>query len=244
MSTKSLTFSAVNQQTETLVVKAGQNASYSLAGEFEATLAFQRKENNGAWVTLAETTDEEVATTSLSPRDQDASYRWICTDYTSGDPEATISDVATNLATWEAQDGSKPFQVNQDGVVATNATIAQLTTPLALLSGLVRLTAIETGLTAHAGGGKTDALALDPTKSVHNVTIIGTDADSVLMPPAVIGEVHLVCNSDAAQSMQVFGAGTDTINGVATATGVAQAAGKSALYICVSTGAWLRLLSA
>jgi hypothetical protein len=37
--------------------------------------------------------------------------------------------------------------------------------------------------------------------------------------------------------MQVFGSGTDTINGVATATGVAQAAGKTGIYVATTTGA-------
>ena len=60
----------------------------------------------------------------------------------------------------------------------------------------------------------------------------------------------LVHNGHASNSMQVFGAGVDTINGVATATGVAQAAGKSALYYAVAdgdgtaVGAWFRVLSA
>jgi hypothetical protein len=47
--------------------------------------------------------------------------------------------------------------------------------------------------------------------------------------------------------MQVFGSGTDTINGVATATGVAQAAGVAALYLCTAVGAvnkWNRFLQA
>jgi len=243
MSTKSLTFSAVNQQTETLVVKAGQNASYSLTGEFEATLAFQRKENNGAWVTLAETTDEEVATTALSPRDQDASYRWICTDYTEGDPLATISDVATNLVTWEAQDGSKPFQVNQDGVVATNATIALLLT----VAGNLSLGTPQTSITAFATGGQTNAVALTPARTVHRVTVCATNGDSVRLPaPTSVGELHIVAN-DGAASLQVFGAGTDTINSVATATGVAVPAGKRAMFIAMATGAasnWIMLLGA
>jgi hypothetical protein len=47
--------------------------------------------------------------------------------------------------------------------------------------------------------------------------------------------------------MQVYGSGTDTINGVVTATGVAQAAGKTGIYVATTTGAaaaWFRLLSA
>jgi hypothetical protein len=238
MSTISRTFSAVSQATDELGVSRGRSATYQLTGTFSATLELQRRRGNGPWETVLSTTTT-VASTILHAQDGDCRYRWVTTAYTSGSPAATLADRPLELEAWPANDGSKPLQINEDGVVTPQAAIT-----LALLAGLVRLTAIETGLTAHAGGGKASALALDATKAVHVVSVIGTDADSILMPPAVVGEVHLVCNTDAAQSMQVFGAGTDTINGVATGTGVAQAAGKAGLFICVSAGAWLRILSA
>lgn len=241
MSTQSSTFSAINQATAELSVPRGKAATFALSGTFEATIEVQRQEAGGTWKVVATSTDDEVASTVLHPRDKDARYRMVCTAYTSGDPVATLADRAIELESWPAQDGSKPLQIDEDGIIATAKSLTAL---LAIMSGLFRLTAIETGLTAHAGGTKAAALVLDAAKTIHNVTIVGTDADSILLPPAVVGEVHLVSNSDAAQSMQVFGAGTDTINGVATATGVAQAAGKSALFYCVSAGAWLRLLSA
>lgn len=243
MSTQARTFSAAAQATPELNVPRGKSATFVLTGTFVATVEVQRQEGSGEWVTISSHTDV-ASSTILHPRDRDARYRMACTAFTSGSPAATLADRAVQIEAWVAPDGSKPLQINEDGVVAVAATIATLTAPLALLSGLLRLTAIEAGLTAHAGGTKAAALVLDATKSVHVVSIIGTDADSILLPPAVVGEVHLVCNTDAAQSLQIFGAGTDTINGVATATGVAQAAGKHALFICVSAGAWLRILSA
>jgi hypothetical protein len=109
---------------------------------------------------------------------------------------------------------------------------------------------VATGLTAHAGGGQTSALVL--TAPVNVVSTVGTAADSVALPPAVAGMKVTVVNSAATNSMQVFGSGTDTINGIATGTGVAQAAGKTADYYCAvsssiqnaTAGAWFRLLSA
>jgi hypothetical protein len=105
---------------------------------------------------------------------------------------------------------------------------------------------IETGITAHAGGTQAAAYAL--TKVVSVVNTVGTAADSVKLPaPTKVGQIAIVVNNAATNSMQVFGSGTDTINGVATATGVAQAAGKTAVYVAASTGtaaAWFRLLSA
>lgn len=105
--------------------------------------------------------------------------------------------------------------------------------------------AIETGLTAHAGGTQAAGLALDGSKTVHVVTVVGTDADSVLLPLALgQGAVHWIHNADAAQSLQVFGSGTDTINAVATATGVAVGAGKAAAFVDYAAGKWFMLLGA
>jgi hypothetical protein len=104
------------------------------------------------------------------------------------------------------------------------------------------------GITAHAGGGQASATAL--TKEVNSVDTVATAADSVALPLAVIGQKIYLTNNTAT-SMQVFGSGTDTINigagDVATATGVAQAANKSAIYFCTKTapaGKWQRVLTA
>jgi hypothetical protein len=91
------------------------------------------------------------------------------------------------------------------------------------------------GLTAHAGGGQGSALAL--TAMVNRVTTVATAGDSVALPAAVSGLMITIINRGA-NSLQVFGAGTDTINGVATATGVSQQANSVAVYICSLTGAW------
>lgn len=107
------------------------------------------------------------------------------------------------------------------------------------------LAGIETGLTAHAGGTQGAALPLSATKAVHNVTVVGTDADSVVLPAATgSGVVHFIKNSDAAQSLQLFGLAADTIDGVAAATGVAVAAGKTRILIDAVAGNWLSILGA
>lgn len=105
---------------------------------------------------------------------------------------------------------------------------------------------VVTGLTAHAGGGQASATAL--TGAINVVATVGTAADSVKLPaPTLVGQEVVVINNAAVNSMQVFGSGTDTINGAATGTGVAQAAGKTATYVAVTIGTaaqWFRLLSA
>lgn len=112
-------------------------------------------------------------------------------------------------------------------------------------TGAVILGGATDAVTAFAGGGQTSATQL--TGVAANVTVVATAADSVKLPLAQAGMFFALTNQDAADSMQVFGAGTDTINGVATATGVAQAAGKSALYFATTSapaGKWFRILSA
>jgi hypothetical protein len=98
----------------------------------------------------------------------------------------------------------------------------------------------KTGITAFAGGGQTNAVLL--TAQYNRIDTVATAADSVkLPPPTYIGQEVEVMNNAAANSMQVFGSGTDTINGVATATG------KFAMYKASSIGtaaAWHRILSA
>lgn len=98
----------------------------------------------------------------------------------------------------------------------------------------------DTALTAHAGGTQAAALALNPNVAFHEVTTVASAADSIKLPPALIGEHHFVKNSGAG-TMQVFGAGTDTVDSVATATGVPQLAGDAVLYVCVVNGNYIRL---
>jgi hypothetical protein len=99
----------------------------------------------------------------------------------------------------------------------------------------------EDGITATPGGTKAAARVL--TKTLNGISVCATAADSVLLPKAIAGSILFLTNYGA-ESAQVFGKGTDTINGVATATGVAQATGLSACYFCLTTGAWYRILSA
>jgi hypothetical protein len=99
----------------------------------------------------------------------------------------------------------------------------------------------QTGLTAHAGGGQANALQLQYDGA--SVGTVASANDSVKLPSAVPGSEYNLVNDAATNSMQVYGAGTDTINKVATATGVAQAAGVAAYYFCVTKGNWSRVQS-
>lgn len=105
------------------------------------------------------------------------------------------------------------------------------------LAGLFTLTGVEDTLTAHAGGTQAAALALSATKNYHRISVCATAGDSVLLPPATVGQSHFVRN-DGAASCQVYGTSPDTIDGVATATGVAVPAGVGRWFVCTTAAKW------
>lgn len=97
-------------------------------------------------------------------------------------------------------------------------------------------------ITALAGGALSSATPV-LTLGTNEVTTVASSGDSVVLPKAVLGAVIFVANAGA-NSMQVFANGSDTINGTAGATGVAQANAKSALYVAADAGQWYRILTA
>ncbi len=103
----------------------------------------------------------------------------------------------------------------------------------------------QNGIIARAGGGKANATALNASKC--RIATAATAADSVRLPSGYPGFEVSIYNAGVA-SVQVFGSNRDTINNVATGTGVAQAAGVTALYTCYDVvngvGIWGRNLSA
>lgn len=120
------------------------------------------------------------------------------------------------------------------------------------------LTTFEDGLTALAGGAKTGATPI--TGQLTRFSTVANSGDSGLLPKigvqqpeeaklGALGNIVVVRN-DGANSMQVFGSGSDTINGVATGTGVAVGAGKTAIFIpqaytqSTNVGNWVMVLSA
>lgn len=102
------------------------------------------------------------------------------------------------------------------------------------------------GIVALAGGGRPNS----PVLNAANVELatVATGADSVQLPPAIVGLTITVTNSGAA-SAQIFGNGSDTIQSGATtnaagSVGVALAAASTAMFRCTKTGVWKRFLGA
>jgi hypothetical protein len=104
---------------------------------------------------------------------------------------------------------------------------------LAALGSFTFLQLVAQQLVARAGGGKPSATPVTATQI--QITTVATAADSVLLPAPKAGDFKMILNSGA-NSAQLFGAGTSTINGVATGTGVALAATKIAVLQCFVDG--------
>lgn len=102
----------------------------------------------------------------------------------------------------------------------------------------------ESGITATASG--TQATSYQLGAAVNRISTVATAADGVKLPRAQPGMEIFITNAGA-NAAQVFGTSPDTIDGVATATGVSQPAGTTVAYRCVSVsagvGAWISTIT-
>lgn len=94
----------------------------------------------------------------------------------------------------------------------------------------------ETAVTA-TGSAEADAYQITA-----NYTQVATTAAStgVVLPQAKVGARYVIDNNGA-QTLTVYGKGSDTIDGSATAT---QATTRKAEYVCVADASWIQLLAA
>lgn len=97
--------------------------------------------------------------------------------------------------------------------------------------------AYKNGIVAHAGGTKAAAFQLPAGVQIMQVDTTATNGDSVLMPAAVQGQIVMVFNNGAA-TLDIYGRGTDTINGAATANAHTLATLTAAVFFCGKNGAW------
>jgi len=144
----------------------------------------------------------------------------------------TINDVATATGVPQMQNSSVLYFCMTNGVWYTEGLASGFVSG----GGAFQTYSTQTGITAHAGGGRASAVAITAMQA--QISTVATTADSVVLPPALPGmEITIVNNG--ANSAQVFGNGSDTINGTAGSTGVAQAAAAVTIYYCFVSGAWI-----
>jgi hypothetical protein len=104
-------------------------------------------------------------------------------------------------------------------------------------SGSLATELANDNITAFATGGQASAT---PLAAVINrvVTVVNAN-DSVQLPPSAPGlDIYVINHSTSGLPMQVFGAGSDTIDDVAATTGVSQMSGSLVLYACTTAGKW------
>ena len=141
----------------------------------------------------------------------------------------TIDDVATATGV--------PQMVNS--LVLYTCTVATKWYSEGLATGFggpgLQTMSFTAGLTAFATGGQASAVLLP--SMINRVATVATQGDSVKLPPSAVGLAIMVINRGA-NAMQVFGSGTDTINGIATATGISQGINTTAVFVCSVAGNW------
>lgn len=138
-------------------------------------------------------------------------------------PNPTI-DLATRIADLETALFNGPNPGNSQPATPPGMNFAGLFNEFA-----------QDSIVAHAGGGQASATQLVAQTS--RIITVANAGDSVKLPPSAAG-LELVVINHGANPMQVYGAGTDTIDDVATATGVPQMASSVVIYTCVTAGAW------
>ena len=100
----------------------------------------------------------------------------------------------------------------------------------------------KSGITALAGGARNASTPVLVLGSNH-VSTSASSGDSVVLPVAVAGSVVFLANAGA-NPVQVFGNGSDTIDGTAGATGISVANAKRIMFVAVANNVWFALLGA
>jgi len=100
-------------------------------------------------------------------------------------------------------------------------------------SGNILLNAAD-ALTA-VGTNRATSLAL--TAQLNNITSAAASTGVTLQ--AAAAGLFIVINHAGANAITVYGAGSDTIDGAAAATGVALTNAKRCIYMCFAAPAWI-----
>ena len=95
--------------------------------------------------------------------------------------------------------------------------------------------ASDNAITATASGTQANSYLI--TAPISRITTVTTTNDGVLLAPSKAGQTKVIINSGS-NTATIFASGTDTINGTAGATGVAQTAAAVTIYFCPVQGSW------
>lgn len=145
---------------------------------------------------------------------------------------AGMSDLEADKLMREAVDAE--LSGGSGGQSGTSGSKMNPTYGTVTITGLL----IESATTNIAALGSTQGTAAQLTTELNKVTTAtGGSAFGVMLPASVPGLTILVENHSGV-AIQVYGAGTDTIDDVATATGVSQMDSSVVLFTCYEAGKW------
>ena len=102
-------------------------------------------------------------------------------------------------------------------------------------SATVAITAGTTRTQAGATALTTEINRVDTSTAPSAGTVLG---DGVMLPATGAFARDILVINNTANPIQVYGAGTDTINGVAATTGVTQSQNSVGMYVSASSGTW------
>jgi hypothetical protein len=131
----------------------------------------------------------------------------------------TAATIATLTSTTETVTTINVTDINASGVLTSTGSV--------LLSSANAL----------SGAGTVRGNATAVTKDRNNFTTVSSGTGAVL-PAAATGR-EITVNNAGASALQVYAAGSDTIDGVAGATGVPLTNAKRAVFICFAAPAWI-----
>lgn len=154
---------------------------------------------------------------------------------------ARVTAIGSGTANFVVNSGAFAFQPAVVPPNATPGTIGAAGSTTTILGNLA-LGTTTNGITALAGGGQANAPIL--ASAINRVTTVASGNDSVRLPAAVAGNVVLVANSAAANSMNVFPQSGESINALSANAAFAMAANSRAVFFCAVNGVWSAVLSA
>jgi hypothetical protein len=99
-------------------------------------------------------------------------------------------------------------------------------------------------ITAKAGGNQQPSSPLNASITLHRIVTVASPNDSVTLPPSKGGAFYIITNAHASNSANVFPNTGDAINTLGANNAFALAAGKVALFFCVTAGQWHSLTTA
>jgi hypothetical protein len=153
------------------------------------------------------------------------------------DPASSVFTGTTTVAELDSTTIVNSGTATTGTMAATTASVSGTLTVAKLVSTTYVDKSVGNALTAV---GTNVGTALQLAKQINNVTTAGSGTGVILptVAAAGIGGVVTVFNNGA-NDIKVYGAGSDTIDGVAAATGVIMTKAKSAEFFAVAAATWI-----